>query len=344
MKKYLYTMLAVLLFVGVASAGLNDRHSDIDLTGNRNGTKIDLPEVPLNQPIINPRGDRGFAYVQEDIEVTGDQPALTKFTFRDTLGNTYRIGEKVGIVELPLEGWTKSASAGYATVSGEQTDLSIGWKSGWDYPYRTGGNVSKAIVFPRLHPLDKGEEDWYREPAVPGDSYYLPGGVYHATDPIPISPILTQFRLPEKYAGDFTIRLLAHQFSPSGGVTTTDRIRIGYEFFSNNFSGQPETLNERQKADRNRDPMESSWGIETYGHWDNNPFTSGEVSVGTLGHMLSPVEVILPLSQSPAMAAYTPTAVTAGRLITVKIYRVREVDVVDDLRILKARAQFTADF
>lgn len=317
MKKLFIIAMSV-LFVGTAYGGMNDRFSKIELT-EKEQISIPATAVPAGTYRSVPKGDPepGSVWVYV-IDNYGELKPVSE----DDRGNITVLGPKA--LDLPLADWTR-------VWTGSQTgiDNGIGWASQgsiWDYPYRTANVYSSAIVFPQYHPLDRISL------LGPGAEAYqqVPTAWWHLdyTKNAAITPIQNTFRLPSNFryisdgnGSNLSVNMIVHQDqgtreTNAWAATTTARVRIGYAFFhGTTWDGH--------------DIRESS-------------YTYDPVSVGTPGNQLSPVEVKLeyrPTTGSGLVADLFP-----GQLMTVWVWRIRDNDVVDNLRILKAQAQFTDAF
>jgi len=177
------------------------------------------------------------------------------------------------------------------------------------YPFVQDDTLSKAIVWPRYHPLDKA--NFHQGSSDRGKGYYLTGDEYLGGM---LSPIQVQFKIPADYRTAGTVRMIGHQYEGSRGADiTATRIQLGYRFFITA-------------------PSEVGTGL----HWDNSALNQS-VFVGTAGNDLSPTEINFTMSASE-------TAFSAGQWVTFQYWRIREEMVVDQFRHLLARFQYYPEY
>uniref|UniRef100_A0A6M3JQW9 Uncharacterized protein n=1 Tax=viral metagenome TaxID=1070528 RepID=A0A6M3JQW9_9ZZZZ len=138
---------------------------------------------------------------------------------------------------------------------------------------------------------------------------YNNNGLSSAEGPA-VSPIQVMFKVPDSYRTGGGMVLTAHQDSTKRGThTTTGVIRIGYKYY-----------------------------FTTPGnYWNESGVSNIPANVGTAGYLLSPTEVTLAISSSDA-------ALEAGKWIVFQYWRIRDENVVDDLRVLNARFQYNPEY
>jgi len=184
-----------------------------------------------------------------------------------------------------------------------------------NYPYIGSYGISAAVVWPMFHPNDRlgvfksaggylTKLDFSRPP---GDEETPAVAVSPSDIPDAISPIQVMFKVPENYRTGGQFVLTAHQYSIRTTQTTGAPVKVGYQVFKTTPTN----------------------------YMSESAYTYKPVAVGTAGYLLSPTEVTL---------AITGTSLSAGEWVTFQYWRIRDLAVADDLRVLAARFYYNPEY